>query len=72
MAFVPHSHPIRFLSSSIMSKWEFWYEGVEGDISSFEALINELYHSYCRNDFELSHLVSSMKPTANVPDVDME
>ncbi|KAM0968743.1 hypothetical protein ACFX13_017356 [Malus domestica] len=47
-------------------------DGVEGDISSFEALINELYPFRCCNDFELSHLVSSMKPTANVPEVDME
>ncbi|KAM0973825.1 hypothetical protein ACFX2C_017099 [Malus domestica] len=47
-------------------------DGVEGDISSFEALINELYLFRCCNDFELSHLVSSMKPTANVPEVDME
>ncbi|KAB2619154.1 hypothetical protein D8674_015023 [Pyrus ussuriensis x Pyrus communis] len=49
-----------------------WCDGVEGDISCFEALINELYPSRCRNDFELSHLVSSMKPTADVPEVDME
>lgn len=48
------------------------YEGVEGDISSFDALINELYPSHYRDDFELSHLVSSMKATANVPEVDME
>ncbi|CAN6540208.1 unnamed protein product [Malus baccata var. baccata] len=47
-------------------------DGVEDDISCFEALINELYHFRCCNDFELSHLVSSMKPTANVPEVDME